>query len=180
MEPSERALADRARRAYERGRWQAALWRATPLLPLLAWTVSWCRYPALAAACGAAVVALTVAFAWRGGTWGRAIVPGLAAGIAPLTLPLLVRSAGDVCMGGMCCSLCAVSCVAGGIVAGILVGRRAVALPEGRGAFLAAAGSLAVLAGAPGCALAGVVGLAGLLAGFAVGTAPAAVARAAA
>jgi hypothetical protein len=178
MEPSELALADRARRAYERGRLQAALWRAAPLLPLLAWTVSGCRYPALAAGCGAAVVALTVAFAWRGGTWGRAIVPGLAAGVAPLTLPLLVRSAGDVCMGSMCCSLCAVSCVAGGLLAGVLVGRRAAALSEGRGVFLVAAGSLAILAGAPSCALAGSIGLAGLLAGFAVGTAPAAVARA--
>ncbi len=178
MEPSEKAVAEHARRAYERGRLQAALWRATPLLPLLAWTVSWCRYPALAAVCGAAVVALTVAFGWRGGTWRRAIVPGLAAGVAPLTLPLLVRSAGDVCMGGMCCSLCAVSCVAGGVLAGVLVGRRAAMLAEGRGVFLAAAGSLAILAGAPACALAGAIGLAGLLLGFAIGTAPAAVARA--
>jgi len=173
MEPSEAVLSARARRAYEQGRLQAALWRAAPLVPLVAWTCSWCRYPVLAAGCGVALVVLTVAFLWRGQLWGRAVAPGLAAGLAPLVLPLLMRGASEVCVGEMCCSLCLVGCVGGGVFAGALVGRRAAALAEGRGAFLAAAGTLALLAGAPACAFAGAMGLAGLLAGFAGGTVPA-------
>jgi len=178
MEPSETALALRARRAYEQGRLQAALWRAVPLVPLVAWSLGWCRYPTLAALCGTALIALTAGFAWRGQKWGRAVAPGLAAGLPPLVLPLLMRGASEVCVGEMCCSLCLVGCVSGGLVAGLLLGRRAAALPEGRGAFLAAAGALALLAGAPACAFAGVVGLAGLLLGFAAGSAPALLARA--
>lgn len=178
MELSETALALRARRAYEQGRLQAALWRAVPLVPLVAWSLGWCRYPTLAALCGSALIALTVAFSWRGQMWGRAVAPGLTAGLPPLVLPLLMRGASEVCMGEICCSLCLVGCVSGGLVAGLLLGRRAAALPEGRGAFLAAAGALALLGGAPACAFAGVVGLAGLLLGFAAGSAPALLARA--
>jgi hypothetical protein len=178
MEPSEAALVSLARRAYERGRVQAALWRAAPLVPVVAWTWGWCRYPALAAACGAALVALTVAFRWRGQVWGRAVMPGLAAGLVPFVLPFSMRGASEVCVGGMCCSLCLVGCIGGGVLAGVLVGRRASALDEGRAAFLAAAGTLALLAGAPACAFAGVIGVAGLLLGFAGGTAPALLDRA--
>jgi len=173
MGPSEAVLSARARRAYEQGRLQAALWRAAPLVPLVAWTYSWCRYPLLAAGCGAALVVLTVAFLWRGQLWGRAVAPGLVAGLPPLILPLLMRGASEVCVGEMCCSLCLIGCVGGGMFAGALVGRRAAALVDGRGAFLAAAGTLALLAGAPACAVAGAAGLAGLLAGFAGGTVPA-------
>jgi hypothetical protein len=89
-----------------------------------------------------------------------------------------MRGASEVCVGEMCCSLCLVGCVGGGLGAGLLVGRRAAALPEGRGAFLAAAGALALLAGAPACAFAGLMGLAGLLLGFAAGSAPPLLARA--
>jgi hypothetical protein len=178
MEPSDTVLLGRARRAYEQGRLQAALWRAAPLVPIVAWIYGWCRYPVLAVVCGGALVALTVAFAWRGQAWGRAVTPGLAAGLAPLVMPLLMRGAQDVCVGEMCCSLCLVGCVAGGIVAGVLVGRRAATLDEGRRTFLAAAGALALLAGAPACAFAGVIGLVGLLLGFAAGTAPTLLARA--
>lgn len=172
MELSESALAVRTRRAYERGRLQAALWRAVPLVPLVAWTLGWCRYPTLAAVCGMGLIVLTVAFGWRGQTWGRAIAPGLLAGLPPLVLPLLMRGASEVCVGEMCCSLCLVGCVGGGLAAGLLVGRRAAALPEGRGAFLAAAGALALLAGAPACVFAGIIGLAALALGFAAGMAP--------
>lgn len=178
MEHSEAALADRARRAYEQGRRQAALWHSAPLVPLVAWSIGWCRYPTLAAISGAALVALTAVLLWRGQTWGRAVGAGLAAGLPPFVMPLLMRSSSEVCVGEMCCSMCLVGCVGGGLVAGWLIGRRAARLPEGRGSFLAAAGTLALLAGAPACAYAGVLGLAGLALGFAAGTAPALLTRA--
>jgi hypothetical protein len=178
MEPSETALLARARRAYERGRLVSALGRAAPLVPVVAWTWSWCRYPSLAALCGATLIALTVALRWRGEVWGRAVGPGLAAGLAPLVLPLLMRGASQVCVGEVCCPLCLLGCIWGGALAGVLVGRRAASLAKGRARFLAAAGTLALLAGAPACAWAGVIGLVGLLVGFAGGTAPALHARA--
>ncbi|PYQ12257.1 MAG: hypothetical protein DMF80_19165 [Acidobacteria bacterium] len=180
MERSETALARRARRAYERGRLIRGLARAGLLVPVVVWTGSWCPHPVLGLVCGAALVALTAGFLWRGQVWRRAVGPGLAAGLAPLLLPLLMRGAGEVCMGEACWPLCAVSCVGGGLLAGVLVGRRAAALSEGRATFLAAAGMLALLAGAPACALAGAVGLGGLLVGFAAGTTPAVLARASA
>src|SRR5438034_63335 len=158
--------------------WRTSAGRAVPLVPVVAWTASWCRYPALAAVCGAALVALTVALRWRGQVWARAVRPGLAAGLAPLVLPFLMREASEVCVGEVCCSLCLIGCVGGGALAGVLIGRRAASLGEGRGAFLAAAGTLALLAGAPACAFAGALGLVGLLIGFAGGTAPVLLARA--
>ena len=178
MEPSETALRARARRAYERGRLVSALWYAAPLVPIVAWTWSWCRYPALAALCGATLVGLTIAWRWRGQVWARAVLPGLGAGLPPLVLPFVMREASQVCVGEMCCSLCLVGCIGGGALAGVLIGRRAASLTEGRGTFLAAAGVLALLAGAPACVFAGVIGLAGLLIGFAGGTAPVLLARA--
>src|SRR5262249_59958534 len=103
MERSEAVLAAQARRAYERGRVQAALWRAAPLLPIVAWSVGWCRYPTLALASGTLIVALTVLFGWRGQLWGRAVAPGLAAGLAPPVLPLPLRGARGRRFRGLCC-----------------------------------------------------------------------------
>jgi hypothetical protein len=172
MELSEAALRARARRAYERGRLQAALWYAALLVPVVAWSWTWCPYPALATVCGTALVAFTIVFRWRGQAWARGVGPGLVAGLPPLVLPFLMREASQVCVGEVCCSLCLVGCVGGGLAAGAFVGRRAASIGEGRAAFLAAAGTLALLAGAPACAFAGVAGLTGLVLGFAGGSAP--------
>ena len=177
MALSEPALFARSRRAYERGRLQAALWPAALLVPVVAWSWTWCLYPALAVACGTALVALTLVFRWRGRVWARGVGPGLAAGLPPLVLPFLMREASQVCVGELCCSLCLIGCVGGGLAAGAFVGRRAASIGEGRAAFLASAGTLALLAGAPACAFAGVAGLAGLLLGFAGGSAPVLLAR---
>jgi hypothetical protein len=177
MALSETALRARARRAYERGRLQAALWPAALLVPVVAWSWTWCRYPALAAICGTALVALTIVFRGRGLVWARGVGPGLAAALPPLFLPFLMREASQVCVGEMCCSLCLIGCVGGGLAAGAFIGRRAASIGAGRGAFLAAAGTLALLAGAPACAFAGIAGLTGLLLGFAGGSAPLLLAR---
>ena len=156
----------------------AAVWRAAPLVPVVAWSWTWCRYPALAVVCGTALVALAIVFRWRGQAWARGVGPGLAAGLPPLVVPFLMREASQVCVGEICCSLCLIGCVGGGLASGAFVGRRAASIGAGRAAFLAAAGTLALLAGAPACAFAGVAGLTGLLLGFAAGTAPALLARA--
>jgi len=177
MALSEAALLARARRAYERGRLQSALSRSALLVPVVAWSWTWCRYPVLAVVCGTALVALAVAFRWRGQAWARGVGPGLAAGLPPLVLPFLMREASQVCVDEMCCSLCLIGCVGGGLAAGVFLGRRAASIDEGRAAFLAAGGTLALLAGAPACAFAGVAGLAGLLLGFAGGSAPVLLAR---
>jgi hypothetical protein len=150
---------------------------AVVLVPIVAWSWTWCRYPALAIVCGTALVALTTVLRWRGQVWARGVWPGLAAGLPPLVLPFLMREASQVCVGEVCCSLCLIGCVGGGLVAGALVGRRAVSIGDGRAAFLAVAGTLAILAGAPACAFAGVAGVAGLLLGFAGGSAPVLLAR---
>jgi hypothetical protein len=99
---------------------------------------------------------------WRGQVWGRAVVPGLLAGSAPLVLPPLLRSAGHFCIGNGCWSICMLGCTLGGLLAGIAIGVASAAEKEGRAKFLCAATLLASLAGILGCAIVGAAGMAGM------------------
>jgi hypothetical protein len=167
----DRALERRARSVYEAARWRRALLRAWPV-PVAAW---------LAVRLGATethVIALavplaiaTIAWVWRGGSAGRAVAPGLAAGTAPLILPGLAMDCAAACSAS-CVTWCSVSCVAGGILAGAVVGFRAARFADGGWTFGAVAAAVAATTGAMGCFVGGMLGVMGMLMGFAIGAIP--------
>jgi hypothetical protein len=111
---------------------------------------------------GTALLSVTVACGWRGQVWGRAVLPGLLAGSAPLVLPTLLRNAGNCCIGDRCWSFCMLGCTLGGLLAGAAIGVASAGEQEGRAKFLCATTLLASLAGVLGCAIVGAAGIAGM------------------
>jgi hypothetical protein len=166
---------ERARRAYELGRWRHGLGAAPAVLVMVALSFGLGGNPALASAAGVALLGLSVVFGWRGQVWGRAVLPGLLAGSAPLVLPPLLRSAGYCCIGNSCWSFCMLGCTMGGLLAGVAIGFASAAEKEGRGKFLCAATLLAGLAGILGCAIVGAAGIAGMVLAVILSSVPTAV-----
>jgi hypothetical protein len=169
---TETSLRRGARRAYELGRLQRAVSTALVVLPLLALSLVLCRQPAVTLLAGAVLLALAVGFRWWGGAPGRAVLPGLLAGSAPLVLPFLLRTSGYCCVGGVCWSVCMLGCIAGGAFAGAAIGITSILEPERRWQFLAAAGSLAAIVGVLGCALVGAAGILGMAVAVVVSSLP--------
>ncbi len=176
MESSE--LARRARWAYEKGR----LTRALPLggyggvLVVCAVVLRSSAGPGTLVL-GAVFMALLVGYGWRGGVLGRAVVPGVLGGVLPLLVPPLVVASGHLCASG-CRAFCLWACVGGGMLAGVLITRAALAVPaQGRGRFVLAAGVLATLCGALTCVLYGASGVIGVGTGLALASTPGLVLR---
>jgi hypothetical protein len=176
MESSE--LARRARWAYEKGR----LARALPLggyggvLVLCAVALAH-RFSPWTWGLGALFTGLLVAYGWRGGVLGRAVVPGVLGGVMPLLVPPLVVATGHVCASG-CRAFCLGACVVGGVLAGVLITRAASGEPAGkRGGFVLAAGVLASLCGALTCVLYGLSGVIGVMVGLVLASTPVLVLR---
>lgn len=160
-----------ARTAYERGRFARAL-RLAPLVLAAAAMAVVCGQPKTLTCCLAlALLPLAIGLHIRGGSAGRAVMPGLVAGWAALSLPLLLRTAGHVCFGAACMKLGLPVCALGGILSGALIGT--LARRDGGGAsYVAAAALIAGLSGAMGCSLGGAFGIVGMLAGAVAGGAP--------
>jgi hypothetical protein len=164
MALTETTLQSRARRAYELGRLRAAL-RVAPFILLAAGASIACGRPvALSCALCAAIVALAAGLGFTGGSFGRAVLPGLAGGSAALAMPLLVHTLGFACMGPSCMTLGVPACVLGGAIAGALIGARA-RRETSEPAFVLPALLLAGLTGALGCSMAGAAGVLGMVAG---------------
>jgi hypothetical protein len=164
----------RARRAYELGRWRLALRVAPAVLGMLVLSFRVGSHPVLTVLAGATLLGLALAFRWRGQVWGRAVMPGLLAGSAPLVLPPLLRSAGHCCIGNTCWSFCMLGCTLGGLLAGVAIGVASAREKEGRLKFLGAATVLAGLAGSLGCAIVGAAGIAGMALAVILSSLPAA------
>lgn len=164
----------RARRAYELGRWRHGLRVAPFVLAMVALSVAMGGSPWLAASAGVALLGVAVTFRWRGQVWGRAVMPGLLAGSAPLVLPPLLRSAGSCCIDGTCWSFCMLGCTLGGLLAGVAIGIASAAEKDGRAKFLVAATLLAGLAGVLGCSIVGAAGVAGMALSVILSSVPAA------
>jgi hypothetical protein len=177
MSVAEPDLAVRARRAYERGRLRWALERAAAAAAIAAVALVGCAAPGAPAACVAALGALVAACLWRGGSWARGARLGFLAGLAPCLLPAAARAV-HACSDRFCLSLPPV-CVAGGVIAGILLGWLGMRVHGDRRFWLAAAAA-AALAGSTGCLAAGLAGMAGMALGLLAGAAaPVLAARAA-
>jgi len=154
------AFAKRARFTYESARLRSAIVRAwpVPVAACLAVRLGAAQPHVLALAVPLAVAAIVLV--WRGGAAGRAVAPGLSAGIAPLILPGLAMDCATACSAS-CMTWCATSCVAGGFIAGGLVGFSTARFSHGGWRF-----------GITAAAIAATLGVAGMLAGLAVGAVP--------
>ncbi|OJH35643.1 hypothetical protein [Cystobacter ferrugineus] len=171
-------LQRRARRAYEWGRLRSAIPGALPAVGLTGMVVLLRHHmkPSLLVL-GGLLTLLCLGLGWWGRRWGRAVAPGLLAGLFPLLLPFVVSGAGHVCYTGGCRAFCLMTCVGGGLAAGAFLSLAALRLPEGRERFLLASGSVATLCGALGCVLYGLSGVLGLVAGLALISMPVLVLR---
>ena len=173
MSSPEAMLARRARRAYELGRLRDAALHAWPAPILTLFALRCCEPTLETALIGFLLTAATITLRWRGEAFGRAVPLGLFAGSVPMLLPMLNRLLQPGCASCGPIGWCLAWCILGGVLAGALVGWRA-ARPGGGGwRFAASGGLVAALAGSVGCFLAGYIGLAGMVAGFLLGGAPA-------
>jgi hypothetical protein len=158
-----------ARRAYEIGRLEGALWRGAvaALFALPGFLV--CNGTSLAAVCLGGFALVVVAGRVRGGIWEDGARAGAIAGVAPCLLPAALRTLDP----NLCAALMTGvpwPCAVGGLVAGAILalrGRPAAGLP-----FWASALAAASFAAAIGCIPAGAMGFAGLLVGVIAGGAP--------
>jgi hypothetical protein len=170
MSTAEAALLARAQRAYERGRALAGLRSATLVLPMAA--LSWvaCRHPAATAFGALALAALLAHAVWRGQQAARGAWLGLAAGQAPLLLPILAELGGHACDASVCLFF-PTACLLGGLAGGVALGIVAPRAGLGRHG-VATAGLVAWLTGGLGCLVAGSLGVAVLVAALLAGLGP--------
>jgi hypothetical protein len=170
--PELRALRRRARRTYETARLRQAVLGAwpVPLAALLGLRLGCTDTHVLAL--GGPLLLGSIGLLWVGRDYARGVLPGLLAGVAPLVLPGLTMSCGDGCSPAAML-WCRSSCVAGGILAGLVVGWRCARFELGSVRFGVVAAGTALLTGAIGCLTGGAIGLAGMVVGFALGAVPA-------
>ena len=162
----------RARFKYEWSRVRRALLGFAPAMLVVGIAALFARYPSSALLFGLMMFAVGVALLWYGRDLKRAVLPGLVAGIVPLTLVLCASRVDHACMGNECMMVCLPACAAGGIVAGLVVA--AVGYRGGHGmGFWVGASAVALLTGAMACFCVGYSGLAGLALGYGAGMVPA-------
>lgn len=158
MEPRERA-----RQAYENGRVQFAVRRGAPALAFGVAALCVANGAGQDLLCSAGVAMVATLLVYRGGPSGRAVPAGLAAGLLPFALPLLVR--GQLCpMGGYCDAWCLAACAVGGAAAGGWLGWRSASESQGL-TWLVSALGFAAACGAMGCSSVGIAGLVGMVLG---------------
>ena len=163
-----------ARRSYEIGRLQGALWRGALAALFALPGFLMCSGTPLAGLCLGGFALVVVAGRVRGEAWEDGTRAGAVAGVAPCLLPAAVSTIDP----NLCAALVAGvpwPCALGGLVAGAILGlrgRAAGGLPFW-GSALAALGFAAAL----GCIPAGAMGFSGLLVGVIAGGAPALVVR---
>jgi hypothetical protein len=155
------------RGAYERSRLFDGLRTSLLVVPMvLAAVLGGCGRPEMSVALGAALAAVVCLLTWRGGSAGRAVIPGLVAGTASLVFPLFACRALE--RAGMGVTLMIAACSAGGLVAGLIVSRFAARTSRDRARFLFACGAIATLAGSLGCIDAGLGGIAAMAVSLAI------------
>lgn len=163
-------LERRARLRYELSRAGRALLGFAPALLLIGVAAGLGRRPSSALFFGTLLFLSGAFLLWRGQTMHRAVLPGLATGLIPLTFALMANQ-GHACAGGHCSTWCLPACIAGGVVAGLVVSW----IASRRGMdwrFWVGASAVSLLTGAMGCACIGYSGVLGLGAGFLGGALP--------
>lgn len=161
----------RARFKYEWSRARRAVLGFAPAIGLIVVAALLGKSPRWSLTFGALMFAYGAALLWYGRDLKRAVLPGVIAGLVPLTLALCASHVGHVCTGDHCMMICIPACTVGGLVAGLAVAAIGHRGKHGLG-FWASASSITLLTGAMGCACIGVSGVIGLSLGFAAGLVP--------
>lgn len=167
MTPPPASFEVRARRAYEWARVRRALWGVTPLLVLIPVAAFFSARVLTTCLAGVAGLVVGAVCLWRGEGLQRALVPGVLAGLVPLTLSLCANRYGHACFGGLCMQVCLAASALGGVGAGVLVSRWP-ALQQERGAVVLTAAAMGLLVGAMGSSCVGLNGVLALVLGFGV------------
>lgn len=152
------ALKSRARRAYEWARLAHSTLGASPLVLLVVVGVLAGTRPGAAVAIGSGLVLWGVLSLWIGHGLQRTLVPGIVAGLFPLSLVACASRVGHSCTGSSCRSWCLTASIIGGGAAGLVVGqwvkRQAASIP-----MAAAAAGTAILTGSMSCSCIGLRGI---------------------
>ena len=172
MDSSElRRIERQTRWRYEWSRARRALLGFAPATILVALAVTFAARPLLTMTFGVLLFLWGAVLLWQGRELKRSVLPGVGAGLLPLSLAICANRIGHVCLEGSCTMLCVPACTVGGLGAGILLSRVGRGGRHGLGVWMAASAT-ALLTGAMGCICIGSAGLAGLLLGYSVGSAP--------
>jgi hypothetical protein len=161
-----------ARRAYEWTRLWRALLGFLPILGLVALTALLVDRPGLVVALGAGLFGAGTVLLWYGRDLGRAVFPGVVAGLLPLCLSVGSYHDGQACLlDGSCLSLCVAACSAGGLGAGLFVAWYARKRPRSPWFWFSVA-AVTLVTGALGCSCVGYAGISGLVLGYGLGVGP--------
>jgi hypothetical protein len=170
MDPTDFALARKARWAYELGR----LWTASGVLllvaPLLAVAKAGGRPPVLVFGLGAPIVLISLALASFHDCSARAVRVGIFAALPAFILNLVARELGLLPMAGTLLDPCLPASFVSGVLAGVLVSLRAIEESQPL-SFWVAAVVVTALLGTLGCSVAGSGGVLGLMVGVLSGAA---------
>jgi hypothetical protein len=159
------------RRAWE---WQQARMASVGTLPVLGICISMMLISGRTLqimTIGAGLVAAVWLALFLGREFRRGVLPGLAAGFFPLFMATGAEMVWHSCSAEGCVSWCVPACIAGGVTGGALLSWSA-RRREWPLAQMLVGGWISILCGALGCSCVGYSGIAGMLVGLAVPTAP--------
>lgn len=160
MEP-DRELEERARRAYERGRWTGGAISALPILLAGAAVCALSHGGLRAAVLAGAAYAAAVVLWWKGMAFARGMWSGSAAGLCLLVATFAAHGLGaHVCDLHECVTNCAPKGIVGGLAGGAVLVALATRFPELRTPrWWLSAGGMAAIFGSVGCSCIAFVGL---------------------
>lgn len=170
--PDQQVLLSRARRAYELGRLQHAARVVPAVLLLTAVALGGCASESQVCITSAVLLVGLTALHWRGGAAGRAVFPGMLAGVAPLLVPKVLLLLGHGCAVEACARLCVPVCLAAGLLGGAWLSWWAWQRSDVQRIGVLWAAAVALLVGSLGCLPLGLGGLVGVSAGVLVALTP--------
>src|SRR6266851_2169855 len=167
---TEELLMAQAQRSYELGRLHRTVKDSWAVALVV--TVGLLRHSDFLLTAAAVLFIATTLFSWRGEGWSRSIWPGFAAGAFPLVVPSLAPAKSVCWIAGSCWPVCSLLCPLSGLLAGLALGALASRQDMAKLPMLVGSTLVAALTGAIGCALAGAMGIAGMIVAGSLGFVP--------
>jgi len=154
------------KRAYEFGRLKSSLWPLIPAMIFACLGVEVCHSDDLAICLSVIIGVSAIFFLWKGGNFGKAVIPALLLSTLAIVGPYLAHAAGICCQYGAELQIC----IGTGLVLGFVHGY-APARNKNLGFKYLFAGLVIIgVGGAIGCSYMGMAGVAGVLVGILVGS----------